>query len=427
MMTEGGGFCLMGKNNIFNVLVQCFQATISEKDRKDQKVSPLQLVVCLVFSLIKDSKDRTLEGIRRILIFRTGITIARGSFWERLNAKKLEKMLISLLYELMARLACNSINVPDFSAKLGVLAVMMIDSSSVSLWDVLAKKFPGTLTTAGIKGHTCFNLFTGLLEWIELTPSSTHDRKCFPIDVSILKNKLIIFDLGYWDFKLLFLIDEIKGYFLSRVKKNSKIIITGIVSGLGRKYIGYFFSELNLKKKNGDIVELLGEIMIDNQSKIFRLIGFWNKNDKIYHWYITNLLVSADVIYPLYRLRWRIELIFKSAKRCFNFSDIPSGKETIVNVLILSSLIAQLSSYTILSFASHKIEQDRLLALSVQRVAKVMVILSGNFISLLLKPTKENMKILIDKIKLFINELFDPNIKNRATGVSRLNGILSTI
>ena len=52
------------------------------------------------------------------------------------------------------------------------------------------------------------------MEWFKLSPSSTHDSQCFP-DIASLKNKLIIFDLGYFEYSLLLNIIDIGGFFVT--------------------------------------------------------------------------------------------------------------------------------------------------------------------------------------------------------------------
>jgi len=63
-----------------------------------------------------------------------------------------------------------------------------------------------------------------------------------------------------------------------------------------------------------------------------RLIGFRFPKTKQYRWYATNLTTSmllAEWIYPLYRLRWQIELFFKSIKSVLNADQITFGNENI--------------------------------------------------------------------------------------------------
>ncbi len=63
-----------------------------------------------------------------------------------------------------------------------------------------------------------------------------------------------------------------------------------------------------------------------------RLIGFRFPRTNEYRWYATNLASSmllAEWIYPIYRLRWQIELFFKSIKSMLNADQITSSNENI--------------------------------------------------------------------------------------------------
>lgn len=122
-----------------------------------------------------------------------------------------------------------------------------------------------------------------------------------------MRGKLVIVDLGYWDFNLLLAIKNIGGFFLSRIKSNTVVYIKEIVQGtISRKYLGASLLSVPINRKRGDILEVLIEKVCDKETKetlYARAIGFWNPCEKCYHWYITNLKVAAILIYPLYRRR----------------------------------------------------------------------------------------------------------------------------
>ncbi len=71
-----------------------------------------------------------------------------------------------------------------------------------------------------------------------------------------------------------------------------------------------------------------------------RAIAFWNMDTAEYHWYLTNLQVPAQLIYPLYRNRWQIELLFKSLKSSFHLNEIPISNPVLIENLVLANLIA---------------------------------------------------------------------------------------
>ena len=65
------------------------------------------------------------------------------------------------------------------------------------------------------------------------------------------------------------------------------------------------------------------------------------------------------------------------------------------------------------------------LAVSVQRVAKIAVLIGDDFFNFLAGDSKKYAQILIAKIMLFANDIFDPNFRHR--GVMRLIDRLSSI
>lgn len=291
------------------------------------------------------------------------------------------KFLRLAITELLKQFGTSIIGVNKLLERLNVTGVLVIDSSYFTLWDGSKDNYPGVGTTAGIKLHTCFDIFTGKLHWFEMTPGSTHDRKCFPNLESII-GKLIIADLGYWDINLLQHIKDIGGYFLSRIRSKTVITVTEIVQGkISQKYLGKPLFSIPLKHKRSSILEVIVEKTYDKGTLCCRAVGFWNPYDKCYHWYITNLTVMAQLIYPLYRLRWQIELIFKACKQSLNAECLTSNNSIIIENLLLSSLVAHLASHTILDIVIPQLTKVKQLAISVQRIAKIVNLLAGDLFS----------------------------------------------
>ena len=141
----------------------------------------------------------------------------------------------------------------------------------------------------------------------------------------------------------------------------------------------------------------------------------------MYHWYLTNLSISAAIIYSLYRLRWQIELIFKSCKNSLNADAIPSVDPNIIQSLLLASIAAHLSSRSIHEISLNSLSQEEGLAISFQRTAYVFSVLKNNFINYILNPIQENIEIITQRIHLMLNELYDPNYRKRETSKARIH------
>ncbi len=386
----------MNKIKILETLRQSFDF-IPKIDARTV-ISPLEFVVSIVFCYLGDTQCTSLESIRRHMKGQTEKNSARSSFWERLSRNRLKKFLQTAVSKFLMQLGSSIISAGGLLKQLGVIDIYMIDSCSFTLWDGAQDNFPGTKTYAGIKLHACFNLLNGKFNWFELTPSSTHDRNCFP-DLTFLVSKLIIVDLGYWDFSLLQAIDNIGGFFLSRIKSNSVLNITEFVQGnFSKKYLGQPLLSLPLKRKRGDIIEVIVEKKCKEGVLSCRAIGFWNPAYGCYHWYLTNLKVAALLIYPLYRLRWQIELVFKACKQSLNANRLTSNNSNIIESLLLASIAAHLASHTILDVvmpALTKLEQE---AISVQRIAKVTVVLAKDFCNFVISGSKKHAKVLLNKV-----------------------------
>ncbi len=412
----------MNKSNPLNVLKQCFEKIIPSQDARTV-INPLSFIVCLVFCYLGDSKTFSLEAIRRFMKSQLNTEISRSAFWERLGRDRLKDYLRQVVAELMVTLTGSVLRGNQILKSLGVMAIWLVDASSIKLWMSAKNHFPGTCTAAGIKWHASFDLLTGMLTWFQLTPTKTHERNCFPA-LELLKGKLVIFDLGYWDYDLLYVIEKAGGFFLSRLKSNAVIYIAEVVQGLSKQVIGQALLSLNLSHKKGNIIEVFTTKIYEGKVLRYRVIGFWNPVEKGYHWYITNLLAAAYLIYPLYRLRWQIELIFKACKNSLNANQITSGDKNIIESLLLASIAAQLSTHTLFNIGLEQVEEDQQLAMSFQRIAKVAVVLAGDFIRFLLNSSREHFDNLLHKIKLFANEMFDPNYKKRETSLMRINRLL---
>jgi hypothetical protein len=412
----------MSQSNTLNVLKQCFEKIVPSQDARTT-INPLEFIVCLVFCYLGDSKTFALEAIRRFMKAALNKEISRSAFWERLAGDRLKNHLRCVVAELMITLTSSVTRGNQLLKQLGVTAIWLHDSSSITLCASAKEYFPGTRTAAGIKWHASFDLLRGMLTWFQLTPTATHDRKCFPA-VELLKGKLILFDLGYWDYRLLYAIEKAGGFFLSRLKSNAVIYITEVVQGLPKQVIGQALLSLNLSHKKGNIIEVITTKVYEGQWLRYRVIGFWNPVEKGYHWYITNLVAAAYLMYPLYRLRWQIELIFKACKNSLNANQITSSDENIIESLLLASIAAHLSSCTLFNVGIEQLEEEKQWAISFQRVAKVAVVLARDFIMFLLNSSRDYFDNLLHKIKLFANEMFDPNYKKRETSLMRINRLL---
>ena len=235
----------MNKHNTLAVLKKCFAEVVPNKEDKRTAISPLGFIVSLVFCYSGDSRTFCLESIRREMMGILGESYSRSAFWERLSRVRLKKFLRDIVAKLMANLK-EPIGISrTILDSLDIKGIRIVDSSSITLKECAEKSFPGTFTSASIKWHACFDVLSGLMTWFQLTPGNVHDSRCFP-NVESLSGILVIFDLGYYDYGLLYAIQKVKGFFLSRLKSNSLIYIEKVIAGLSQDVIGKKLLSLKL-------------------------------------------------------------------------------------------------------------------------------------------------------------------------------------
>jgi len=307
---------------------------------------------------------------------------------------------------------------------IGVKKILLLDSSSFSLPEGAREHFPAprnNVVPAAVKLHMLYDLFGGGSKWYEITPATTHDRKGFP-PLEFLKGALIIFDLGYWDFQLLKDMMDDGIYFLSRVKCNARIKVVRVVKGVSKTCIGFDLHSGRLDAFRGNIVEVIGKFIISKSKENFegRIIGYWSPEDSSYHWYVTNLEVSSDNMYSIYRLRWTLELVWKSWKSFLHLDEITSANRTIIMNLVLCGMCAGLIASAVSISAINGEPKEKQLAISVQRTTSFLIRIGRLLYHFLAHQGRSAKKHLLNMIDLFKDELLDPNYGKRINSLSRV-------
>lgn len=410
-------------------VVRVLEESVNHVPEHDARatLAPRELVVALVLGFFRDGDTKSLANIRLAVIDLVQKKIARSSLWNRLAAKRLGVYLSVLITTLLAKAMAPLGIAADLLGRLGVRRVFLLDSTQSSLPDSAASDFPGSRTNsspAAVKWHALWDLFTGAVAWHRITEGSSNDANSFP-PVRMLRGALIIFDLGYWDFDLFAKLIAGGVFFLSRVKSSAVVTIREVVTGLPRQdLVGRSLASVKHGKRN--VVEVIGSFGAQGTIFTARVIGFWNKGTNQFHWYTTNLRVPAKVIYPLYRLRWQIELSFKACKSTLRLADFTTANPRIIRNLILANIAAVMLAQPLARSVATEAEPEQQAAVSVQRIAKVVVNVARELAHCLISGTASARRALIDKMQLFAAELFDPNYKRRQTSLARVRQLLES-
>lgn len=308
----------------------------------------------------------SIEGFRQAYIIASGTIIARSSFYCRFTPQ-----LVSMMKELL-KYACDEVSqtAPKLVKKLEEFTeLIVVDATVMKVHNFLKNVFPscrkGTgrgKTEAVVKMELAINPFRTVPTKIKITPETEDSREFLEIGEWV-KGKLLLFDLGYFSYKLFHDIDTNGGYFISRLKNCANPLIVEDNSPhkvwnacyLGKKLKGI------LKCNIGAILDFKTLIKVRPRRncpeseiipRYMRVVCIYNLEEERYHCYITNIpyrMIGTHYIARIYRCRWEIEMIFKELKSFFRLHEFPTGKAEIVETLIYAAIMSLVLSRRILS------------------------------------------------------------------------------
>lgn len=400
-------------------LKQKFRSSLNSHDRR-AKIQDNDFVCGLLQAVATAGDQFSLADLRQSVCQFTGVEIVQSTFNERMRTDSLVLHLKDALKTVMTSISSqNHQNHEKLLKKLGVSQIIGIDGSMVSLWDGLAKEWPGTFVNASAKLHLATDLLTGAVSWLDLTDGKTHDSLRFP---DCQTNALYLFDLGYWSSDRFQSINDNNAFFFTRIKSGIKLTVKKIVEGrIGKHYVEGHLPELarGLTKRS-NIVELMVED--PKTGSEYRAIGMWNQPKRCYHWYITNLELPAKELKNLYRLRWQIELTFKALKSTLKLDHIPSLSSNTVTSLIFASITNYALSVA-LRIESKATAKGVSKKATLQRAVKAYRIAAEKFMSFL--RLSQNFTVARDMelkalVKSTITRIFDSNYKTEKDTVSKV-------
>ena len=227
--------------------------------------------------------------------------------------------------------------------------VFLHDSTTLHLADKLVNVFPGNVANgkqrAVARIQAIYNLKQNLFSCFKLTPYTKNDQGASPLILEYINaGDLIIRDLGFFVLDIFKRIVEKKAYFLSRIRYGVNLYDQATMEKID-------LYKILKKKKNLDKQMLIGEDQrlevrlvarklpehiagerrrkakkdrdkrLNHSKKYYYLLGFGI--------YITNVekeIWTSDDVEKAYRVRWQIEIIFKSWKSHFNIQRLIHSK-----------------------------------------------------------------------------------------------------
>lgn len=325
----------------------------------------------------KSGITRSINQFRKSYETATGVTLSRSSYYERFDGK-----LVDYLKTVMNHLCEKYMNAGGkLKSKLKRFKDLIVsDTTVMKLHDFLEKDFPSCRKGKGrgkVKSTAKIHYSTGINAVaphpVSITPETVSDISGLKIDKWV-RDKLLLFDMGFYGYKIFYKISKNEGFFITRLKEPNKLtIVKDNLAGENEDNedspVGMTVNEAlyRLKREVFDVEVELGINMktkargqisrkrrfrilksgkVPEHIKIFRLrvVCIWNPVERRYHRYITNILdsksLNAKDIAEVYGYRWEVEMIFKELKSYYHIDEFSTRKKCVVEALIYSALIS---------------------------------------------------------------------------------------
>jgi putative transposase len=388
--------------------------------RRRRKVDPATLFWTVVLG-IGTGRSRSLAGMRRAYERASGRQIEESSFFNRFNAGFAKMLRLAFAHALAVTAGTER----ALQGALGVFEdVLLTDSTVVRLHELLERSFPACRTNhtkAALKLHTVMSVRTAGCRSVKITSERQHDGPVLRAG-GWVKDRLLIFDLGYFRYQLFACIDRCGGFFLTRLKGHCNPVIVAsnrTHRGRARHVVGKRLQDV-IAGLHRELLDVVVEVRFSRRSyggkthrdtQLLRVVGVRDERTGAHHLYVTNVPVdklAAEDVRAVYAARWQIELLFKEWKQHYRLEQIPSRKRHVVEALIFAALLAAVISGALLAAFRAKLKSlaNRL---PQQRWAALLAASAGDLLLVVVlapRHTKDLVRRLTD---LLMHEAIDPN------------------
>lgn len=309
--------------------------------------------------------QRTLASLRRDYGELTQTELEQSSWYERFTPALVRFLKACVLHALQQTTREASLHLQDKLRRFQDL--LIVDNTVIRLHAALAKRWPATrsrVVAAGIKVTLLISAVANGPKSIAIHSERTPEIKTLRIGPWI-KDRIILFDLGFYKFQLFARITEYGGSFVSRLKQNGDPLIRRSLKvhrGRAVDLDGKHWSELKGRLQRG---VLDAEVVVEfrrrryrgkksSDTLVLRLVAVYDEKAREYHVYLTNIpveVLAAEDVAALYRVRWEVELTFKELKSKYALDIINTTNPNIVLGLVWTAFLTLIVSrrlYTLL-------------------------------------------------------------------------------
>ena len=398
--------------------------------QRKRKIDPVAFIWTLVLGFcVGDTRE--LSGLRRFYEKHTGQTLVPSSFYERFTSQLVE-FLKALLGEVLTQMCEPSRTLSGCLA--GFKDVVLADATILRVHDLLEStwKSCGRSTgAAAAKLHMVMSA-TGCGPYaIKVTSERAAERRTLPIG-PWLQGRLLLFDLGYYDFRLFDRISANNGFFVTRLKKNANPKIVRLLTKVRGRPIAVEGKRLQevLPRLHRRVLDVQVEVTFKRRAykgkrstgrARFRCVAILNDATGRYHLYLTNAptsRLSADDVDRVYAARWEVELIFRRLKTSFRMDQFPSANQHVVEALIYASILTMTVSRSLWHAFKRRFRHFAIYCVE-GRWTLLLRTIADTLATVVFKPIRQASP-LISALRMLTHEAADPNLKRDGGLLSRV-------
>jgi len=332
--------------------------------KRSSKVTPESFLgLCTYFD--KSVGKETLDNLCNTISYSLQASISKQALHDRFNDQA-----VSFLYDIYKQLAASQIGIPthiDVSHLFSRIRIM--DSTSFGL-EGDYPDYPG-FNDSGVSIQFDFDWMQGKFLHQEIHPQTKSDISAArDIMDSLLPGDLLLRDLGYYAANIMKEIDRRGASYISRAPNNTKFWLKNsdeewtqikpeedMKDKAPGETIDYGFIKIGGDARHSFKGRVVAQKLTSEQQKkrkrALKIKGQRGKDVQSAHQrsniqvLVTN--ISQDVLgpqdlYPLYTLRWQIEILFKAWKSLFDIHKVRKVKQERLECHLYGKLISILLS-----------------------------------------------------------------------------------
>lgn len=375
----------------------------------------------------QNQKKLSLSDLCNDIFMSYNVSITKQSLDERFNHKAL-LFIKELLENSISRFVSNGTPLPIFKS---FKQVKIKDSTSFDLPESMQDLYPGNngnFSKAGMSLQFEYDLKTNNVIDLSLHPRKDNDFKNAHDTITDIKQgDLVIRDLGYIAIDILKKINQANAYFLNRIKPQTAIFekvdgkyvhvsMKGIIKHLRKTQAPYIEKVLYVGHRKFMPCRVIFLLVPDDKLKekkkrhLNRSKRRGGKPDpKVLdsidlNIFITNTSreqVPASEVFNIYKLRWQIELIFKTWKQTCQMNQNKQAKGVRIEIILYAQLLSIIINWGIISILTGHFFRSKGKLLSVYKTYKTLKLVKSQFKNVL--HSKYKLTIFLKNIELILS------------------------